>query len=200
MVAEGVIFGTVLVKATIDDKGIISGNANRFSKICGSIDYHVNGRVAHNRRTIILRGVQDLVDSTCGRSLSKEEAVLRSRHGSRHRQGAQAENPPRGFQAEQARNAQATVAAIEYDPMRWARLALLGYHDLDSAPVGIKVGLKISSGPTAPPEIGNALPLKAIPVSTAIHNLELTPGRGGQVWPPWNTYATPSAWGKSGGC
>jgi large subunit ribosomal protein L2 len=43
------------------------------------------------------------------------------------------------------------------------------------------VGLKILSGPTAPPEIGNALPLKAIPVSTAIHNLELTPGRGGQV-------------------
>jgi large subunit ribosomal protein L2 len=80
---------------------------------------------------------------------------------------------------------EATVAAIEYDPMRSARLALLQYKDGEKryiiAPVGMKVGLKVSSGPTAPPEIGNALPLKAIPVSTTIHNLELTPGRGGQV-------------------
>ena len=64
---------------------------------------------------------------------------------------------------------EATVAAIEYDPMRSARLALLQYKDGEKryiiAPVGIKVGAKISSGPTAPPEIGNALPLKAIPVS-----------------------------------
>ncbi len=80
---------------------------------------------------------------------------------------------------------EATVAAIEYDPMRSARLALLQYTDGEKryiiAPVGIQVGKTISSGPTAPPEIGNALPLKAIPVSTAIHNLELTPGRGGQM-------------------
>jgi large subunit ribosomal protein L2 len=80
---------------------------------------------------------------------------------------------------------EATVAAIEYDPMRSARLALLQYTDGEKryiiAPVGIKVGGKISSGPTAPPEVGNALPLKLIPVSSAIHNLELTPGRGGQV-------------------
>src|SRR5664280_3254721 len=68
---------------------------------------------------------------------------------------------------------EATVMAIEYDPMRSARLALLQYTDGEKryiiAPVGIKVGIKISSGPTAAPEIGNALPLKAIPVSTAIH-------------------------------
>ena len=80
---------------------------------------------------------------------------------------------------------EATVASIEYDPMRSARIALLQYKDGEKryiiAPVGIKVGVTISSGPTAPPEIGNALPLKAIPVSTAIHNLELTPGRGGQM-------------------
>ena len=80
---------------------------------------------------------------------------------------------------------EATVAAIEYDPMRSARLALLQYTDGEKryiiAPVGIAVGRKISSGPTAPPEVGNALPLKAIPVSSAIHNLELTPGRGGQI-------------------
>ena len=49
------------------------------------------------------------------------------------------------------------------------------------APAGIKVGGTISSGPAAPPEVGNALPLKAIPVGLSIHNIELTPGRGGQV-------------------
>jgi large subunit ribosomal protein L2 len=80
---------------------------------------------------------------------------------------------------------EATVTAIEYDPMRSARLALLQYKDGEKryiiAPVGIQVGGKIFSGPTAPPEIGNALPLKLIPVSSAIHNLELTPGRGGQI-------------------
>src|SRR5215471_3804851 len=80
---------------------------------------------------------------------------------------------------------EATVAAIEYDPMRSARLALLQYKDGEKryiiAPVGIKVGSPISSGPTAPPEVGNALPLKLIPISSAIHNLELTPGRGGQI-------------------
>jgi len=80
---------------------------------------------------------------------------------------------------------EATVLAIEYDPMRSARLALLEYQDGEKryiiAPVGIKVGAKIMSGPTAPPEIGNSLPLKSIPVGLAIHNLELTPGRGGQM-------------------
>ena len=80
---------------------------------------------------------------------------------------------------------EATVSAIEYDPMRSARLALLEYQDGEKryiiAPVGIKVGAKIMSGPTAPPEVGNSLPLKSIPVGLAIHNLELTPGRGGQM-------------------
>jgi len=83
------------------------------------------------------------------------------------------------------RNVEATVAAIEYDPMRSARLALLQYKDGEKryiiAPAGIKVGGTISSGPAAPPEVGNALPLKAIPVGLAIHNIELTPGHGGQV-------------------
>ena len=79
----------------------------------------------------------------------------------------------------------AKVAAIEYDPNRSARIALLNYADGEKryiiAPVGIKVGGTISSGPAAPPEIGNALPLKSIPVGIAIHNIELTPGRGGQM-------------------
>lgn len=80
---------------------------------------------------------------------------------------------------------EATVAAIEYDPIRSARLALLQYTDGEKryiiAPVGIKVGGKVASGPAAAPEVGNALPLKSIPVGIAIHNIELTPGRGGQM-------------------
>jgi large subunit ribosomal protein L2 len=80
---------------------------------------------------------------------------------------------------------EATVAAIEYDPMRSARLALLQYKDGEKryiiAPAGIQVGGKIMSGPTAPPEIGNCLPMKSIPPASAIHNIELVPGRGGQM-------------------
>ena len=80
---------------------------------------------------------------------------------------------------------EATVAAIEYDPMRSARLALLEYKDGEKryiiAPAGIQVGGKIMSGPTAPPEIGNCLPMKFIPPASAIHNIELVPGRGGQM-------------------
>ena len=80
---------------------------------------------------------------------------------------------------------EATVIAIEYDPMRSARLALLEYKDGEKryiiAPVGVGVGAKLMSGPTAPPEIGNSLPLKVIPLSSSIHNIEMTPGRGGQM-------------------
>ena len=80
---------------------------------------------------------------------------------------------------------EADVAAIEYDPIRTARLALLLYKDGEKryilAPVGLQVGAKIVSGPTAPPEIGNCLPLKGIPVGVPIHNIEITPGRGAQM-------------------
>jgi len=80
---------------------------------------------------------------------------------------------------------EATVAAIEYDPIRSARLALLQYKDGEKsyiiAPAGVKVGGTIFSGPTAPPEIGNALPLKIIPVGLPIHNIEIFPGRGAQM-------------------
>ena len=80
---------------------------------------------------------------------------------------------------------EATVAAIEYDPLRSARLALLQYKDGEKryiiAPAGIQVGGKIMSGPAAPPEIGNCLPLKSIPLAAAIHNIEIMPGRGGQM-------------------
>lgn len=83
------------------------------------------------------------------------------------------------------RGMEANVTAIEYDPIRTARLALLEYADGEKryiiAPNGLKVGAKLMSGPAAPPEIGNSLPLKVIPVGLPIHNLEITPGRGGQM-------------------
>jgi large subunit ribosomal protein L2 len=85
----------------------------------------------------------------------------------------------------QKHGVEATVSAIEYDPGRSARLALLQYTDGEKtyivAPVGLQVGAKLMSGPTAPPEVGNCLPLRAIPVSTTIHSIELIPGRGGQM-------------------
>lgn len=83
------------------------------------------------------------------------------------------------------RGVPAEVVAIEYDPIRSARLALLQYPDGQKsyiiAPLGLVVGSKILSGPNAAPEVGNALPLAVIPVGMPIHNLELTPGRGAQI-------------------
>src|SRR5580704_1243973 len=80
---------------------------------------------------------------------------------------------------------EADVVAIEYDPIRTARLALLQYTDGEKryilAPVGLAVGAKIVSGPTAPAEVGNCLPLQVIPVGLPIHNIEITPGRGAQM-------------------
>ena len=80
---------------------------------------------------------------------------------------------------------EATVKAIEYDPRRTARLALLEYKDGEKtyiiAPSGLQVGAKLMSGPTAPPEIGNSLPLRTVPVGLPIHNIELVPGRGAQM-------------------
>ena len=80
---------------------------------------------------------------------------------------------------------EASVIAIEYDPGRTARLALLEYKDGQRsyiiAPVGLQVGCKVLSGHAAPPELGNSIPLKTIPVGMPIHNLELTPGKGAQM-------------------
>lgn len=77
------------------------------------------------------------------------------------------------------------VAAIEYDPNRAARIALVHYKDGDKryiiAPDGLKVGSTISSGPNAEVVVGNALPLGNIPVGTFVHNVELRPGKGGQI-------------------
>ncbi len=79
----------------------------------------------------------------------------------------------------------AKVAAIEYDPNRSARIALLHYADGEKryilAPLGLEVGRMVASGPEADILVGNALPLKNIPAGTIVHNVELRPGKGGQM-------------------
>ncbi|MDM7915477.1 MAG: 50S ribosomal protein L2 [Candidatus Eisenbacteria bacterium] len=79
----------------------------------------------------------------------------------------------------------AKVAAIEYDPNRSSRIALLHYVDGEKryiiAPLGVAVGDTLMSGPEAEIRDGNALPLRNVPLGTSVHNLELIPGKGGQV-------------------
>ena len=79
----------------------------------------------------------------------------------------------------------ATVASIEYDPNRSANIALLNYADGEKryilAPVGLNKGDKVMSGENADIKVGNALPLEKIPVGTMLHNIEMQPGKGGQI-------------------
>mgnify|MGYP000285708926 FL=1 len=79
----------------------------------------------------------------------------------------------------------AKVVAIEYDPNRTANIALLHYADGEKAyilaPVGLSVGTTLMNGPEAEVRVGNCLPLSAIPVGSNIHNIELYPGKGGQL-------------------
>ena len=79
----------------------------------------------------------------------------------------------------------ATVATIEYDPNRNARIALLHYHDGEKryilAAAGLDVGDKLANGPQAEVRAGNAMPLRYVPVGTTVHNVELKPGAGGRL-------------------
>jgi len=91
----------------------------------------------------------------------------------------------------------ATVVSIEYDPNRSPRIALLQYADGEKryilAPEGLKAGDKVVSGEEAEPRVGNCLPLRRIPLGMSIHNLELQPGRGGQLCRSAGTSATLTA-------
>ena len=79
----------------------------------------------------------------------------------------------------------ATVIAIEYDPNRTCRIALVQYADGTKsyilAPVGLTVGMTVQAGENVAPKVGNAMPLKNVPLGTAIHNIEVRPGSGGKV-------------------
>ena len=83
------------------------------------------------------------------------------------------------------RDVAAEVIGIEYDPNRTARIALIqsadGVKSYILAPAGLTVGMKVIAGENVAPEVGNALPLKSIPLGSDIHNVELMPGKGGQI-------------------
>src|SRR5438045_7477975 len=85
------------------------------------------------------------------------------------------------------RGVSAEVIGIEYDPNRSARIALIKYADAELsyilAPDGLRVGSSVAAGEDVAPDLGNELPIRAIQLGTNIHNLELTPGRGGQIAP-----------------
>jgi large subunit ribosomal protein L2 len=112
----------------------------------------------------------------------------RNAHGritSRHRGGGAKRKYRKIDFKRQKDGVPAKVAAIEYDPNRSAHIALLHYADGDKryilAPQRLRVGATVLSGPAAEPSLGNALPLARIPTGTVVHNVELTPGRGGQI-------------------
>jgi large subunit ribosomal protein L2 len=91
----------------------------------------------------------------------------------------------------------AVVESIEYDPNRSARIALIKYQDGEKsyilAPEGLKQGDSLMSGETAEPRVGNCLPLKKVPLGMTVHNVEMQPGRGGQMCRSAGASATLSA-------
>lgn len=91
----------------------------------------------------------------------------------------------RAIDFRRSKTGEATVVGIEYDPNRSARIALIEYADgvknYILCPVGLQVGAKVAAGESVEPNVGNAMPLKSIPLGTAVHNVELNPGRGGKI-------------------
>src|SRR5207249_1569272 len=92
------------------------------------------------------------------------------------------------------------VIGIEYDPNRSARIALIKYADGELsyilAPNGLRVGSTVAAGDDVAPDLGNALPLRAIPLGTNINNIELSPGRGGKVARSAGRHHPVSPWGQ----
>src|SRR5207302_8212026 len=110
---------------------------------------------------------------------------VHGRKTSRHRGGG-AKRAYRRIDFKRRKDAvPAKVAAIEYDPNRSAYIALLHYLDGEKryilAPQRLRVGAAVESGPGADIRVGNSLPLANMPAGTVVHNVELTPGRGGQM-------------------
>jgi len=143
-----------------------------------------------SRRHMILSDFSDITKSQPERSLIRSKKRMAGRNSAgrisvRHRGGGH----KRRYRVIDFRRDKfgipAKVAAIEYDPNRSARIALLHYADGEKryiiAPMSLKVGATLMSGPDAEPSLGNALPLNKIPVGMAVHNIELVAGRGGQL-------------------
>lgn len=136
--------------------------------------------------------VSDFAELTPGATPEKTLLVPKRKKGGRNNQGVITARHRGGGHKRQYRlidfrrnkdGVPATVHSVEYDPNRSARIALLHYVDGEKryilAPNGLKPGDQLLSGPDAPPNLGNCLPLKNIPLGMSIHNIELLPGRGG---------------------
>ena len=135
--------------------------------------------------------VSDFADLTKGAKPEKSLLRPKSKTGGRNNQGKITARHRGGGHKQKYRvidflrkkdGVPAKVASIQYDPNRSARIALLHYVDGEKryiiSPDGLKVGSMVESGETAPPSVGNAMPLKSIPLGTSVHNIELQPGRG----------------------
>ena len=142
------------------------------------------------RRGMSVSGFEDVSKKKSERSLTRAlpKRSGRNTHGritSRHRGGRH----KRKYRVIDFRRDKdtvpATVAAVEYDPNRSARIALLHYHDGEKryilAPKGLAPGMKVESGEDADVRVGNALPLRRIPVGTTVHAVELRPGGGAKL-------------------
>ncbi|MEK6237814.1 MAG: 50S ribosomal protein L2 [Planctomycetales bacterium] len=138
--------------------------------------------------------VSDFADLTPGAKPEKSLLRKKKKKGGRNNQGKITARHRGGGHKQRYRvidfrrqkdNIPAKVDSIQYDPNRSARIALLHYADGEKryilAPAGLKQGMTLMSGPDAPPELGNCLPLKKMPLGATIHNIELQPGRGGQM-------------------
>ncbi|MEQ3352940.1 MULTISPECIES: 50S ribosomal protein L2 [Aedoeadaptatus] len=144
----------------------------------------------NGRRGMTVASFEEITRSKPEKSLvvSLNKSAGRNAHGritSRHRGGGAAKKY-RIIDFKRSKDGvPAKVAQIEYDPNRTSYIALLNYADGEKryilAPKGLKVGDKVESGEDADIKIGNALPLHAIPVGTTVHNIEMTPGKGGQI-------------------
>jgi large subunit ribosomal protein L2 len=142
------------------------------------------------RRGLVGPGFEEITHSKPERSLVRP---LRKRSGRnfrgkitvRHRGGGHKRRYRLLDFKRDKRGIPARVASIEYDPNRSARIALLVYADGEKryivAPLGLRVGDRVMSGPNAEIRVGNALPLRNMPLGTLVHNIELQPGRGGQM-------------------
>ncbi|MEN6530118.1 MAG: 50S ribosomal protein L2 [Anaerolineaceae bacterium] len=143
-----------------------------------------------SRRAMTGYSFEEITKDTPERSLT----VIRKAHAGRNNQGRVTVRHQGGGSRQYIRiidykrdkkDIPARVSAIEYDPNRTARLALLTYADGEKryiiAPVGLKVNDTVISGPTAEIRPGNSLPIANIPVGTLVHNIELSEGKGGQL-------------------
>src|SRR5437868_2905097 len=152
--------------------------------------------------------VSDFADCTFPKENRPEKSLLKraKKKGGRNNQGVICVRFRAGGHKQMYRiidfkrkrdGAVATVVSVEYDPNRTARIALLKYEDGEKryilAPNGLNAGDRIISGAEFEPRVGNCLPLRKVPLGVSVHNVEMQPGRGGQLCRAAGTSATLSA-------